>query len=921
MLKSLSLLSPVSKEFVVSRLAGELVPQQRLIPASSKSKPVRAVSGASSTSGVTPSEGTPVGIKAVRACYAPPMIPVRIGDITFPRVLVDIGSGVNVMSKQIRIRFGYHRMAPPTTKLAMADNTLMWPLGVLSAVPVVVEEERQQYVNLLHEFEDVLAADYRDMKCIPPEIAEHRIDLLPNTRPLRSQRYQLNPNYAERVKKELDKLLEARFIYLVETPAWLSPIVVVPKKNGKLRICIDYRKLNASTVTNAFLLPYIDLMLESVAGQEMYSFMDGFSGYNQVSVAERDREKIAFITEWGAFAYRVMPFGLKNAPSTFQRVVTTAFEEYLNEFMQTYLDDFTVYGSHRPSRTPPEVLREVSEMEALGDLKGVQRFIGAVGYYRRFIRDFAHIALSLFGLLQTDQTFEWSEDCQVAFDLLHSALVSSPILVVPDWNKPFHVHTDASAFAIGAILAQRGKGDRDHPIAYISKKLIPVERNYTSTEWETLAIIWAASKFDHHLKANKVKFITDHRAIVDLVRKPNPTGRLPDRFTTLPNSWEDKFPDEPPAMQALRVQDRSHQDEYYDQLRKYLSTDVPESGQGGRPSRIHVSGARKCGGRSSIKENNCSEAAIIRGVVAAYFQDCDKYKDTCDGCQRVRPLEQYHRPPLKVSKITGPFKKWGLDFVGPIYPAASNGHQYLLVATDYATKWVEAASLPDCTGRSSVEFLYSYILARYGCPEELINDLGSHFVNQGIKCLVDEFFISHKTSTTYYPRGNGQAESTNKILITMLHKVVDEHKRNWHFKLPSVLWAYRIAFKTHLGYSPYYLTFGVQPRLPLEPNSIASDDSSGYPYRIQAFLQLEVERENAENNIIHYQQQQQRSYQNNRPEMQYHVGDLILWYKGPVPFRWEVSKPVVRPICGFPSDAKQCGRPQNPGRRASQTAY
>ncbi|KAL2654127.1 hypothetical protein R1flu_022255 [Riccia fluitans] len=237
----------------------------------------------------------------------------------------------------------------------------------------------------------------------------------------------------------------------------------------------------------------------------MYSFMDGFNGYNQVSVAKRDREKTAFITEWGAFAYLVMPFGLKNAPSTFQRVVTTAFEEYLNEFMQTYLDDFTIYGSRtdhlghlrkclekcrrfsislNPDKSifgvssgvllghiiskdgllpDPAKIDAILQMEAPRDLKGVQRFIGVVSYYRRFIRDFAHIALPLFGLLQTDQTFEWSEDCQVAFDLLRNALVSSPILAVPDWNKPFHVHTDASAFAIGAILAQPGEGDRDHP--------------------------------------------------------------------------------------------------------------------------------------------------------------------------------------------------------------------------------------------------------------------------------------------------------------------------------------------------------------------------------------------------------------------------------------------------------------------------
>ncbi|KAL2622371.1 hypothetical protein R1flu_002576 [Riccia fluitans] len=387
------------------------------------------------------------------------------------------------------------------------------------------------------------------MKGIPLEIVEHRIDLLSNTRPLRSQRYRLNPNYAERVKKELDKLLEARFIYPIETPAWLSPIVVVSKKNGKLRICIDYRKLNASTVTDAFPLPYIDLMLESVAGQEMYSFMDGFSGYNQASVAERDREKTAFITEWGAFAYRMMPFGLKNAPSTFQRVVTTAFEEYLNEFMQTYLDDFTVYGS----RT-----------DHLGHLRK------CLEKCRKFFIS-QNPDKSVFG---------------VSSGVLLGHIISKDGLL-PDPAK-----IDVILQMEAPVLAQPGKGDRDHPIAYISRKLIPAERNYTTTERETLAIVWAASKFDHHLKANKVKFITNHRAIVDLVRKPNPAGRLArwilalqeldfevlynpgkqhvvldmlsrmshilDKFTTLPDSWEDKFPDEPPVGQALRVQDRSH---------------------------------------------------------------------------------------------------------------------------------------------------------------------------------------------------------------------------------------------------------------------------------------------------------------------------------------------------------------------------
>ncbi|KAL2624023.1 hypothetical protein R1flu_008268 [Riccia fluitans] len=756
-----------------------------------------------------------------------------------------------------------------------------------------IDEDENQFLE-----EQPYIVPVVDVNLVPLTDEEKQKELRKYLKSIKRQRYWLNPNYAAWVK-ELDKLLEARFIYPIETLAWLSPIVVIPKKNGKLRICIDYRKLNASFVTDAFPLPYIDLMLESIVGQEMYSFMDRFNGYNQVSVAERDREKTAFITEWGAFAYRVMPFGLKNAPSTFQRVVTTAFKEYLNDFMQTYLDDFIVYGSRtdhldhlrkclercrkysislNPDKSmfgvssrvllghiiskdgllpDPAKIDAILQMEAPSDLKGVQRFIGAVGYYRRFIRDFAHIALLLFGLLQTDQAFEWSEDCQVAFDLLHNALVSSPILEVPDWNKPFHVHTDASAFAIDAVLAQPGEGDRDHPIAYISRKLIPAERNYTAIERKTLAIVSAASKFDHHLKANKVKFIMDHQAIVDLIQKPNPAGRLAwwilalqelgfevlynlgkqhvvfdmlsrmshilDRFTTLPDSWEDKFPDESSVVQALQVQDRSPQDEWYEGLCNYLSigdvpADMPYTGQ-----------------RTLL----CRATSYRLGEDGKIYRLCanHSYRRVALAVERPGLMFQAHVG-VAGGHLSNNFRE--VVFIR----AALNNHMYLLVATDYATKWVEVASLPDCFVRSTAEFLYSYILAWYGCPEELINDQGSHSVNQAIKCLVDEFFISHKTSTAYYPKGNGQAESTNKILITILHK----------------------------------------PILPLGSSNTAPVDKSTNPEgRIQAFLRLEIARENAENNIIRQQQQQPRWYQDNCLEMQYQVGDLVLWYKRLIP--------------------------------------
>ena len=147
------------------------------------------------------------------------------------------------------------------------------------------------------------------------------------------------------MKHEIDKLLKAGFIYPVDRAEWLSPIVIVPKKNGKLRVCVDYRKLNGATKSDPFPLPFTEEILETVAGHEILSLLDGFSGYNQVRVAPEDQPKTCFITEWGAYATRVMSFGLMSAPSTFQRGVMTIFAEFLNDFMKVFLDDFSIYGS------------------------------------------------------------------------------------------------------------------------------------------------------------------------------------------------------------------------------------------------------------------------------------------------------------------------------------------------------------------------------------------------------------------------------------------------------------------------------------------------------------------------------------------------------------------------------------------------
>jgi hypothetical protein len=149
----------------------------------------------------------------------------------------------------------------------------------------------------------------------------------------------MNPNYVQRVGEDLEKLLDTQFIFPIETTQWLSPMVIVPKKNRKLRICVDYRKLNSQIKKDPFSLPFLDLVLNTVVGHEMYSFMDGYSGYNQLKMVKENTKKMSFIFEWGAYAYNVMPFVLCNAPATFQKIITQTFKNYVNDFMQVFLDD------------------------------------------------------------------------------------------------------------------------------------------------------------------------------------------------------------------------------------------------------------------------------------------------------------------------------------------------------------------------------------------------------------------------------------------------------------------------------------------------------------------------------------------------------------------------------------------------------
>nr|GEV14776.1 DNA-directed DNA polymerase [Tanacetum cinerariifolium] len=301
---------------------------------------------------------------------------------------------------------------------------------------------------------------------------------------------------------------------------WVSPIHYVPKKGGFTvvenekneliltrlvtgwRVWIDYRKLNEATRKDHFPLPFMDQMLESLARNQYYCFLDGFSGYFQIPIDQKDQEKTTFTCPYGTFAYHRMPFGLCNAPGTFQRCMMAIFHDMIEKTMEVFMDDFSVFGNSFQSH--------LSHLEKM---------------LKRFIKDFSKIARSMTRLLEKESPFIFSKECVEAFQTLKRKLTEAPILIAPDWDILFELMCDASDFAIGAVLGQRQE-KHFRPIHYASKTITEVESNYTTTEKEMLAVVFSFEKFQSYLIMNKSIVYTDHFVLKYLFAKNDFKARL-----------------------------------------------------------------------------------------------------------------------------------------------------------------------------------------------------------------------------------------------------------------------------------------------------------------------------------------------------------------------------------------------------------
>ncbi|KAK8945257.1 hypothetical protein KSP39_PZI007733 [Platanthera zijinensis] len=336
----------------------------------------------------------------------------------------------------------------------------------------------------------------------------------------------------------------------------------------KMSIQLADRKLNDVTRKDHFPLPFIDQILERLSGHSHYCFLDGLSGYFQIPIAPEDQEKTTFTCPFGTFAYRRMPFGLCNAPATFQRCMLAIFNELVEDVMEVFMYDFSVFGNsfqnclnnldrvlqrcedtnlalnwekchfmvreglvlgHKVSSKGIEVDRaKIEVIEKLPpptNIKSIRSFLGHAGFYRRFIKDFSKITKPLTHLLEKETAFIFDEECSKAFNKIKNELINSPILIAPNWSLPFEIMCDASDFAVGAVLGQR-VDKYFHPIYYASKTLTSAQANYTTTEKELLAIIFAFDKFRSYITLSKIIVFTDYSALRYLMEKGDAKPRL-----------------------------------------------------------------------------------------------------------------------------------------------------------------------------------------------------------------------------------------------------------------------------------------------------------------------------------------------------------------------------------------------------------
>ncbi|CAJ2669084.1 unnamed protein product [Trifolium pratense] len=429
------------------------------------------------------------------------------------------------------------------------------------------ELARKQLEACLKENADLFAWHASEMPGLDPNIACHQLTIDPTALPIVQRRRRQSPEKSEAAEKCVKDLLEANFISEARYTTWLSNVVLVKKSNGKWRMCCDYTDLNRACPKDSYPLPCIDRLVDNSSGFKLLSFMDAYSGYNQIPMAVADREKTAFMTESGNYYYNVMPFGLKNAGATYQRMMNKVFRGQIGDMLEVYMDDMIVkspeeldhvvhlrkvfeqarkynmrfnpekctfgvragkflgfYLTERGIEANPDKCRAFAELPTPSDKKSIQTLNGMLTSLSRFVSKSAQHALPFFKLLKKEAVFEWTDECEQALQHLKKALSEPPVLSRPSDEEVLYLYLSVASEAVSAALI-RETTEGQKPVYFTSKALQGPELRYQQIEKIALALVYAARRLRHYFLAHTIVVRTD-QPIKSLLGRPDMAGRM-----------------------------------------------------------------------------------------------------------------------------------------------------------------------------------------------------------------------------------------------------------------------------------------------------------------------------------------------------------------------------------------------------------
>nr|GEV66729.1 reverse transcriptase domain-containing protein [Tanacetum cinerariifolium] len=669
---------------------------------------------------------------------------------------------------------------PPHLEYAFLEGDDKLPVIIAKDLSV---EEKIALITVLKSHKRAIAWKLSDIKGIDLEFCTYKILMEEDFEPAVQHQRRVNPKIHDVIKQEVIKLLDAGLIYPISDSRLVSPVHCVPKKGGftivenednKLiltrlvtgwRICIDYHKLNESTRKDHFPLPFMDQMLERLAGNQYYCFLDGFLGYFQIPIDPKYQEKTTFTCPYGMFAYLRMPFGLCNAPGTFQRCMMAIFHDMIEKTMEVFMDDFSVFGNS---------------------------FQGCLSHLERMLKRCEDTNLCL---NWENMHFMVKEGIILGHKISKQGIEvdKAKVDVITKLPHPTTVN----------VLGQR-QDKHFSPIYYASKTMTEAKSNNITTEKEMLAVVtpWFADFANYHAGNFVIKGMSSQQ-------KSKFFKDVKHYF------WNDPFLFKNYVDQVIR--------------RCVLGQEA-----------IEILKACHYGPIGSHHGPNYTTNKVFDSGFywPTIYRDANDLVKNCDVCQRKGKISQRDEMPQNSIQVCEIFDVWGIDFMGPLL--SSRGNKYILVAVDYLSKWVEAKALPTNDARVVCKFLKN-LFARFGTPRAIISDRGTHFC---------------------------------------------ENRASWSDKLDDALWAFRTAYKTPIGCTPYKLVYGKAFHLLIELKQKAywalkhanfDLKTAGDHMKVQINELNELCDQAYENSLI-YKEKTKRLHDSKTKDRVFNIGDRVLLF-------------------------------------------